>query len=207
MSRNDCRSANLYLARSSATSVVGSAMSLRAASRTSSSGSSVPSTWMWSSATGSMAKMMPHQRVSISRTSGPQCGMAKPSEAELLAAARRGDAGAFEQLVGPHRRELLAHCYRMLGSLNDAEDALQETLLAAWRGISGFEGRSSIRTWLYRIATNACFRMVSRRRVLTPDYGPARFATTDLGEVVREPIWLELWIEDGPPGAAGENAA
>jgi RNA polymerase sigma-70 factor (ECF subfamily) len=95
----------------------------------------------------------------------------------------------------------------MLGSLDDAEDALQETLLASWRGISGFEGRSSIRTWLYRIATNACFRMVSRRRVLTPDYGPARFATTDLGEVVREPIWLEPWIEDGPPGAAGEDAA
>lgn len=69
------------------------------------------------------------------------------------------DEQAFEQLVAPHRRELLAHCYRMLGGLTDVEDALQETLVAAWRGLDAFEGRSSLRTWLYRIATRVCIRL------------------------------------------------
>jgi RNA polymerase sigma factor (sigma-70 family) len=78
------------------------------------------------------------------------------SELDLLASARRGDSAAFDQLVAAYRRELTAHCYRMLGSLHDAEDALQESLLNAWRGLAGFEGRSSLRTWLYRICTNAC---------------------------------------------------
>jgi RNA polymerase sigma factor (sigma-70 family) len=81
----------------------------------------------------------------------------RPSE-ELLADARRGDEAAFEQLVEPYRRELLAHCYRMLGSIQDAEDALQESLLGAWRGLEGFDGRSSLRTWLYAVATNAALR-------------------------------------------------
>jgi RNA polymerase sigma factor (sigma-70 family) len=81
--------------------------------------------------------------------------------------ARAGDEQAFRELVDPYRQELLAHCYRMLGSLTDAEDMLQETLLAAWRGISRFEGRSSLRTWLYRIATNTCLnaRRAGARRV------------------------------------------
>ena len=70
--------------------------------------------------------------------------------AELLDRARAGDGEAFRQVVEPHRRELQLHCYRMLGSLQDAEDALQDTLLAAWRGLAAFEGRSSLRTWLYR---------------------------------------------------------
>jgi RNA polymerase sigma-70 factor (ECF subfamily) len=73
---------------------------------------------------------------------------------ELLERARAGDEGAFGELVAPYRRELQVHCYRILGSLQDAEDALQETLVSAWRGLDGFEGRSSVRTWLYRIATN-----------------------------------------------------
>src|SRR5687767_6943851 len=84
-------------------------------------------------------------------------------EGELLAAARRGDEGAFRDLVEPRRPELHAHCYRMLGSVHDAEDALQEVLLRAWRGLSGFEGRSSFRSWLYRIATNTSLNVIEKR--------------------------------------------
>src|SRR5436190_20169860 len=86
--------------------------------------------------------------------------------ADLLARAQAGDGEAFAELTEPHRRELLVHCYRMLGSFADAEDALQDTLLAAWQGLAGFEGRASIRTWLYRIATRRCLnalRSATRR--------------------------------------------
>ena len=86
--------------------------------------------------------------------------------ADLIARARAGDGDAFQELIGPYRRELQVHCYRMLGSFQDAEDALQDTLLTSWRGLGRFEGRSSIRTWLYRIATNRCLsalRSASRR--------------------------------------------
>ena len=93
---------------------------------------------------------------------------------------RARDREDFGRLVEPYRRELLAHCYRMLGSYADAEDALQETLLRAWRGLEQFEGRSSLRTWLYRIATNTCLRAIERRpkRVLPIDYAPAADRTT-----------------------------
>ena len=95
-------------------------------------------------------------------------------ERSLLERARAGDQTAFASLLEPHRRELHAHCYRMLGSVHDAEDALQDALLRAWRGLSRFEGRSSLRSWLYTIATNSCLDQIARRpkRVLPIDYGP-----------------------------------
>ena len=122
-----------------------------------------------------------------------------------LDAARNGDEDAYRDLVEPHRSELRAHCYRMLGSVDDAEDALQEALLRAWRGLSGFEGRSSLRSWLYRIATNTCLDAIARRpkRVLPVDYGPATDPHDGPGEPVVESVWMEpypderLEVEDG----------
>jgi RNA polymerase sigma-70 factor (TIGR02960 family) len=111
--------------------------------------------------------------------------------ADLLARARAGDGQAFGQLTAPYRRELQVHCYRILGSAQDAEDAMQETLLAAWQGLGGFQERSSIRTWLYRIATSRCLnalRAASRRpRMSSPPPGLDPPEPTRLGEVV----WLE----------------
>lgn len=110
---------------------------------------------------------------------------------DLIIRARAGDSDAFRELTEPHRRELQMHCYRMLGSFQDAEDALQDTLLAAWQGLGGFEGRASLRTWLYRIATNRCLnalRSANRRPAKEwdiPEVEPP--APTRLGEVV----WLE----------------
>jgi RNA polymerase sigma-70 factor (TIGR02960 family) len=110
---------------------------------------------------------------------------------DLITRARTGDSEAFRELTEPHRRELQAHCYRMLGSLQDAEDALQETLLAAWQGLGDFEGRASIRTWLYRIATNRCLnalRSANRRPAKEWDMPEVELPEPSrLGEVV----WLE----------------
>jgi RNA polymerase sigma-70 factor, ECF subfamily len=124
-----------------------------------------------------------------------------------LQAAIGGDERAFEDLIAPYRSELHAHCYRMLGSLHDAEDALQDGLLRSWRGLAGFEGRSSLRSWLYRIATNSCLRMIERRpkRVLPVDYGPPTEAHGLTGEPLTETIWLEP-LPDGMAGIADGRA-
>ncbi len=131
------------------------------------------------------------------------------SEEQLLADARRGDESAFELLVGRHRGELHAHCYRMLGSVQDAEDAVQESLLGAWRGLGSFEGRSSLRTSLYSVATHVCLRLSSRRprRMLSSDHGPARSDTRDLGEPVTGPVWLEPWPGDLPAEGEADPAS
>jgi RNA polymerase sigma-70 factor (ECF subfamily) len=128
--------------------------------------------------------------------------------ADLISKARAGDGDAFQELAEPYRRELQVHCYRMLGSVQDAEDALQDTLLAAWQGLGGFiEARASLRTWLYRIATNRCLnaRRSARRRQAkewdVPKVEPPE--PTRLGEVV----WLQPYPDallegtaDMPPG-------
>ena len=117
-------------------------------------------------------------------------------EAAILEAVRPGDEVAFGQVTEGYRRELRVHCYRLLGSFDDAEDLVQETLLRAWRGRTGFEGRSSFKNWLYRIATNACLNAIERtpRRITTPDLVPP---TEDPGTV---PKWApELpWIQPYP---------
>jgi RNA polymerase sigma-70 factor (ECF subfamily) len=123
--------------------------------------------------------------------------------AELVTRAQAGDGEAFRALTEPHRRELLAHCYRMLGSFQDAEDTLQDTLLSAWRGIGGFQGRASVRTWLYRIATNRCLdalRSASRRPAEPWDVTEIEPpAPSRLGEVA----WLEPFPDDSLAGVAG----
>lgn len=101
----------------------------------------------------------------------------------------------FDQVVAEHRGELFAHCYRMLGSPEDAEDALQEALLGAWKGYSDFEGRSAVRTWLYAITTNACLKQV-KRRFTTPELVPAITQTMDLGDPDTEHAFVEPWATD-----------
>lgn len=124
---------------------------------------------------------------------------AQPAPEPLLEAARRGDERAFRELVEPRRAELQAHCYRMLGSAHDAEDALQESLLRAWRGIARFEGRSSLRSWLYTIATNTCLNMISRRpkRLLPVDHAAPTDPHAGPGEPLLESIWLEPYPDAG----------
>src|SRR3954470_24758908 len=126
-----------------------------------------------------------------------------PRERALLDAARAGDENAYQLLVEPHRRELRAHCYRMLGSRADAEDAVQEALLRAWRGLPRFEGRSSLRSWLYRIATNVCLKAIERRprRVLPVDFGPPG----DPHDPAERPLTESAWIDPYPDEAVEQR--
>ena len=128
-----------------------------------------------------------------------------------LERARLGDENAFERLVAPYRRELHVHCYRMLGSAHDAEDMLQETLMSAWRGLERFEQRSSVRTWLYRIATNACLmrrRARGAREMPEPPEPPGAYPPAT-GSAV-EPVWLEpypdAWLDELPDTSPGPEA-
>ncbi len=140
----------------------------------------------------------------------PAAARAGGGETGLVAAARGGDESAFERLLAPYRHALFAHCYRMLASTQDAEDALQDALLRVWRGLGGFEDRGggALRAWLYRIATNAALDLIERRRgrLLPRDYGPASGPSTPPGGLVGEAVWLEPFadeavaIEDAAPG-------
>ena len=127
--------------------------------------------------------------------------------AELIARAQAGDEQAFGQFIGPYQRELRLHCYRILGSAQDAQDAMQEALLSAWQGLAGFQGRSSVRTWLYRVATNSCLkalRSASRQPPVNwPPPGDHPPEPSRVGEV----IWLQPYpdillegIADRDPG-------
>ena len=120
------------------------------------------------------------------------------------------DPTSFDQLVAPHRSALLAHCYRMTGSVHDAEDAVQETMLRAWRSLDGFEGRSSLRTWLHTIATNSCRRLLEQRarRVLPIDLGPATTPGDASGPPLAESLWITPFAApaaDGSPPARYED--
>jgi RNA polymerase sigma-70 factor (TIGR02960 family) len=121
--------------------------------------------------------------------------------AELIDLARAGDGEAFRQLVGTYQRELQVHCYRMLGSVQDAEDAMQDAMLAAWQGLGGFQERASIRTWLYRVVTTRCLnarRSARRRRGMGALPGLQPPEPTRLGEVT----WLEPYPDDLLDGLA-----
>jgi RNA polymerase sigma-70 factor (ECF subfamily) len=135
-------------------------------------------------------------------------------EGQLLRAAQSGDETAFERLIAPYRGELQAHAYRMLGSLHDAEDAVQEAMLRAWRGIGRFEGRSSLRSWLYTITTNASLRLIERRpkRVLPVEFGPPADPHEPTGKPLVESVWVEPFPDerladdiDGSPEARYEQ--
>jgi RNA polymerase sigma-70 factor (TIGR02960 family) len=136
-----------------------------------------------------------------------QCEDASVTE-QTLARARAGDEDAFRELTEPYRRELQLHIYRIVGSAQDAEDLLQETLLAAWRGLEQFEGRASVRAWLYRIATNRSLDTLRASRRRPEDM----WQMTDVPEPTRrsEPIWLEpfpdILLEDIPDKAPGPEA-
>ena len=129
---------------------------------------------------------------------------------DLIERARSGDQAAFEQLVGLYRGEVQIHCYRFLGSLADAEDALQETLAAAWRGLAGFEGRASFRTWLYRIATNRCLNLLRTASRRPPAHLPVLDVEAPGPTRIGEVVWLEPYpdvlLAGLPDTAAGPEA-
>lgn len=127
----------------------------------------------------------------------------------LVRLARQGDHEAFTRLTEPHQHELHLHCYRMLGSLHDAEDAVQETLLRAWRSLHTFQARASFRAWMYRIATNACVDVLRHRsrRVLPNSLWPAADPDAEVLPDVREPIWLEPYPTARLDGVHNDPAA
>jgi RNA polymerase sigma-70 factor (TIGR02960 family) len=128
---------------------------------------------------------------------------------ELIDKARSGDEAAFRELVGPYQRELQVHCYRILGSVADAEDALQETLVTAWQSLQRFEGRASVRTWMYRIATTRCLNMLraaSRRPAMSLSLDVEPPEPSRLSEVVWLEPYPDLLLEDLPDAAAGPEA-
>jgi RNA polymerase sigma-70 factor (ECF subfamily) len=137
--------------------------------------------------------------------------METPTQTALVFAAQAGDRNAFDTLVGPYRRELLVHCYRMLGSLQDAEDLVQETLLRAWEKRATFTSPGSYRAWLYRIATNLCLNTLTRipRRSLPLETHPETDLSLPLPPRVREPIWLEPFPDEllSDPGSDPQDRA
>ncbi len=129
--------------------------------------------------------------------------------ADLLQAARSGDEGAFAELVAPYRRELHVHCYRMLGSFDDADDAMQETLLAAWRGLAAFQGRASLRTWLYKVATNTCLNLIrtaSRRPQMTGPLPASAPEPTGSAEVTWLQPYPDQLLDELPDPQPGPQA-
>jgi RNA polymerase sigma-70 factor (ECF subfamily) len=130
-------------------------------------------------------------------------------EATLLDKARSGDEDAFTELVREYRGELRGYCYRMLGSVQDAEDAVQNATLRAWRGLHKFEGRSSVRSWLYTIATNTTLDITRHRsrRELPADFGPAAPVGAGLAAAVNDPIWLEPYPDQWLGSGSGDQAS
>jgi RNA polymerase sigma-70 factor (ECF subfamily) len=129
-----------------------------------------------------------------------------PEESNHLDAARQGDADRFSELTEPYRRELQVHCYRILGSLHDAEDLVQETLLRAWKRLNTYEGRASFRSWLYKIATNACLDLLDQqrsRRFLPIDVLPP----TDPGDQITSPTPEMTWLEPFPDEWLSDKSA
>jgi RNA polymerase sigma-70 factor (ECF subfamily) len=140
-----------------------------------------------------------------------RCEDAKVADEEAIQRARDGDGDAFGELTDPYRRELLVHCYRMLGSMHDAEDALQDTLTSAWRSLDQFEARASVRTWLYRIATNRCLNALRTRSRHPQDrVAPILPAIAPAPTRTGEPTWLEpfpdSYLADLPDEAPGPDA-
>jgi RNA polymerase sigma-70 factor (ECF subfamily) len=129
-------------------------------------------------------------------------------ESAALSAARTGDGGAFERVVQPYLRELRAHCYRMAGSLGDADDLLQESLVRAWRGLGGFEGRSSLRTWLYKVTTRACLDALEKRgpRLLPMELAPSLAAGAAMRAPSTDPIWIGPCPDELADGPASPEA-
>jgi RNA polymerase sigma-70 factor (ECF subfamily) len=134
-------------------------------------------------------------------------------EGELLELAKAGNEDAFNDLVESHRAELRSYCYRMLGSVHDAEDAVQDALLRAWRGLGAFEGRSSVRSWLYTIATNTTLDIARHRsrRELPTDFEPASAVGAEVNDAVFDPVWLEPypdgWLSGHPGAGSGVGGA